>query len=116
VKSPDKVLLIAAVSVALTTATFPYIGGYGTGLFQLIVLGAWGLVAHFSSGLSADRHQSVLWSVTLVLNMVAFLAIAIPIWAVFRNRAPRVSSLATFCWLLFYVSMLYFLFPATNGP
>ncbi len=115
-KKPDKMLLTAAAIVTLTTATLPYLGGYGTILYQVIVLGAWSIVAHFSSGLFADRHQSALWAVTFVLNMVVFLAIAIPMWAVFRNRAPRVASVATLCWLLFYVSMLYFLFPATSGP
>jgi hypothetical protein len=109
-------LLTAAAIVALTTATLPYVTGYGTNLFQIIVLGAWSIVAHFSSGLFADRHQIVVWPVALLLNLVVFLVIALPVWAVFRNRAPRVANVATICWLLFYVSMLYFLFPATSSP
>jgi hypothetical protein len=116
VKRPDKVLLTATAIVALTTATLPYITGYGTILFQIVALGAGDIVAHFSSQLFADHHQGVIWSVALLLNMVLFLAIAIPVWAVFRNRAPRVASTANICWLLVYVSMLYFLFPATSGP
>jgi len=115
-KIPDKVLPAAATTVALTTATLPSITGYGTNLFQLVVLGAWGIVAHFSSGPFADRHPSVVWPVALVLNLAVFLVIALPVWAVFRNRAPRVASTANIFWLLFYVSMLYFLFPATSGP
>jgi hypothetical protein len=54
--------------------------------------------------------------VDLALNMVLFLAIAMPVWAVFRNRAPKVASAAIISWLLFYVSLLNFLFPATDGP
>ena len=88
-KKLAKVLLTSAVIIALTTATLPYITGYGTNLFQIIVLGAWGIVAHFSSGLFADRHHGLVWPVALPLNIVAFLAIAVPIWLVFRNRAPR---------------------------
>jgi branched-subunit amino acid ABC-type transport system permease component len=108
--------LTAAAAIALTTLTLPYVRGYGTNLSEVIVLGAYSIVAHFSSGRFADSHQIVLWPVALVLNMVLFLVIAIPVWAVFRNRAPRIASTATLCWLLFYVSMLYFLFPATSGP
>ena len=115
-KTPDKIFLTSAATVALTTATLPYVTGYGTVLDQLVVLGALSLVAHFSSGPFAEHHHSVVWPVALALNLIAFLSIAIPLWAIFRKRAPRVASLATICWLLFYVSMLYFLFPATNGP
>ena len=115
-KTPDKMLLTAAAAVALTTGTLPYVTGYGTNLFQIIVFNAWGIVAHFSSGLFADRHHSAVWLVSLVLNLVVFLVIALPVWAVLRNRAPRVAFMATICWLLFYLSMLYFLFPATDGP
>jgi hypothetical protein len=115
-KTPGKVLLAAAATVSLTTATLPSITGYGTNLFKAVVLGAWSIVAHLSSGLFADRHNGVLWSVALILNMLLFLMIAIPLWAVFRNRAPRIASAATIGWLLFCLSMLYFLFPATDGP
>jgi len=51
-----------------------------------------------------------------VLNLALFLVIAVPLWAVLRNRTPRIASIATICWLFFYVGLLYFLFPATDGP
>ena len=116
VKTPDKVLAASCLTVALTTAIFPYITGWGTVLFQLVTLRAWGIVAHFSSGEFADLHHSVVWLVALLLNMVAFCIVAIPIWVICRGRAPKVASVATICWLSLYVAMLFFLFRATDGP
>jgi len=101
------VLLAAAVMVALTTATLPFVTGYGTNLPRLILLGASWPISRL--GYSPTAIQSVLWPVDLALNMVLFLAIAIPVWAVFRNRAPKIASAAIISWLLFYLSMLYFI-------
>ncbi len=116
VQAPDKVLVTSGAIVALTTATFSYVAGYGTILYQFIVLGAWSVVARLSSDQFADLHHGVLWPVALLLNMIAFCIIAVPVWAIFRRRAPKIASAATIGWLLFYVSMLVFLFRATDGP
>ena len=86
-------LLIAASTVALTTATFPYVIGYGTNLFQIIVFNGWGIVAHFSSGLFADRHHSVVWLVSLVLNLVVFLVIALP-----SGQFSEIAHLESLSW------------------
>jgi hypothetical protein len=59
-KTPDNVFLTSAATVALSTATLPYITGYGTVLFPLVVLGASSLDAHFSSGLFAEHNHSVI--------------------------------------------------------
>src|SRR5271156_4638636 len=102
VQTPDRVLVTSGAIVALTTATFPYIAGYGTILYQFIVLGAWSVIAHLSSDQFADLHHGVLWPVALLLNMIAFYIVAVPIWAIFRRRAPKIASTATICWLLLY--------------
>jgi hypothetical protein len=114
-KPIDKVLAGSGAVVALTTAALPYFG-YGTILYADIVLFAWGIVAQLSSGQFADQHHSAIWPVALVLNMLGFSIVAIPVWAICRNRRPRAGSIAIVCWLVLYVAMLFFLFPATDGP
>lgn len=115
-KRPDRIFINSAIAVALSTAAFPYVGGYGTILFQAVVLGAWSLIERLSSGQFADRHNGIVWVVTFLLNMIAFGFIAAPAWALFRNRAPKFASIFVICWTIFYVAMLFVLFPATFGP
>jgi len=112
----DKTLIGAETAVALTTVTFPFVTGYGTVLFQVVVLGAWGIVARLTSGQFADLQHGALWTVALVLNLVAFSLIAVPVWALFRSRAPRFSSVAVVLWCALYVTLLFVLVPATDGP
>jgi len=115
-KTATRVFFTSGVAVALTTVSFPYVTGYGTSLFQLVVLGAWSLIAHLSSGLFADHHHGILYLVALLLNLVGFSFVAVPLWLCFRNRATRFGSFAILGWTVFYVAMLFFLFPATDGP
>ncbi len=115
-KTATRVFFTSGVAVALTTVSFPYVTGYGTSLFQLVVLGAWSLIAHLSSGLFADHHHGILYLVALLLNLVGFSFVAVPLWLCFRNRATRFGSFAIVGWTVFYVAMLFFLFPATDGP
>jgi hypothetical protein len=115
-KTATRVFFTSGVAVALTTVSFPYVTGYGTSLFQLVVLGAWSLIAHLSSGLFADHHHGILYLVALLLNLVGFSFLAVPLWLCFRNRATRFGSFAIVGWTVFYVAMLFFLFPATDGP
>jgi len=115
-KTATRVFFTSGVTVALTTVSFPYVTGYGTSLLQLVVLGAWSLIAHLSSGLFAEHHQGILYLVALFLNLVGFSFVAVPLWLCFRNRATRFGSFAIVGWTVFYVAMLFFLFPATDGP
>jgi hypothetical protein len=112
----DKVLFVSSLIVAGSTAGLPYVGGYGTGLFQLVVLGAWAIIARLSSGAFADQHHGVLWAVAFVLNMVCFSVAAVPLWLLTRKRLPRWGALFIICWTVFYLAMLFVLFPATDGP
>jgi hypothetical protein len=116
VKRPDRIFITSAIAVALSTATFPYVPGYGTQLFQAVMLGAWSLIARLSSGQFADRHTGIVWVVTFLLNMIGFSSIGAPTWAIFRNRAPNFASILVISWTIFYVAMLFVLFPATTGP
>jgi hypothetical protein len=112
----DQVLVASSAIVALTSSAFPYVRGYGTILFENVVLRAWNLIAHLSSGKFADLHHGVLWVVSAVLNVFFFLTIALPVWALFRSRAAKLASAAILTWLVLYIGMLFFIFPATDGP
>ena len=115
-KTADKVFLISSGAVALSTAGLPYVTGYGTRLFQLVLLGAWYLLAHLSSGMFADQHHAILYVVALFLNLVVFLVVAFPVWVLCRNRGPRSGSFVIASWVVLYLAMLFVLFPATDGP
>ena len=83
---------------------------------ELVALGAWAIVAQLTSDRFADLHHSVVWPVAMTLNVVVFLLIAAPLWAIFRKRAPQMATLGIYCWLALYLGMLFILFPATDGP
>ena len=102
--------------VALSTCAFPSVTGYGTVLSQIVVLGAWSLLASATSGVFADQHHGPLWALALVVNVMAY---GMPLAALrfCTKRGPtevRVGS--TLVWTAFYLAALFFLFPATDGP
>jgi hypothetical protein len=113
---PTKVLLVAVGLVGASTAILPTVGGYGTILFQVVALGAWGIVAAVTSGLYADTHHPVVWSVAFFLNVVLFIVPAGIIWLAGRRRWPVGSSAVISAWCAFYLASLFLLFPATDGP
>ncbi len=47
---PKSILLLIADAVGARNASLPSVTGYGTVLFQTIILGAWGIVAALTSG------------------------------------------------------------------
>jgi hypothetical protein len=112
----DKAFLAACIVVAGSTAALPFVRGYGTGLFQLVVLGAWAIIAKLSSGTFADQHHGLLWVVAFFVNMLCFCLVAVPLWLVARKRLPKLAKIIIICWTVFYLAMLFILFPATDGP
>src|SRR4051795_12139174 len=70
---PTNTLLAAACIVGASAVALPQVTGHGTILFQLVALGAWGIVARITSGRYADTRHPVVWSVSLVLNLMLFL-------------------------------------------
>jgi len=115
-KRADRAIITSGLVVAASTAGLAAVRGYGTVLFQFVVLGAWSIVARLSSGIFADRHQGIVWLVTLVVNISVFSLIGIPLWLLSRNRVPKWGTLIIVCWTVVYMSMLFVLFPATEGP
>jgi hypothetical protein len=114
--APRHVLVGSISLVGVSTAVLPSVTGYGTGLFQIVVLGAWSIVAHLSSGRFADQHQGPVWFVALLLNVVLFLVPALVVYLPGRKRLPMLTMIVLVSWLGFYLASLFFLFPATDGP
>jgi hypothetical protein len=71
--TPKRMRLLCAAVVALSTVAFPWIHGYGTILFQLVVLVPRGIVAAIISGRYADLHHNPVWALALCLNVLLFL-------------------------------------------
>jgi hypothetical protein len=111
-----RTLIGATFAVGASTIAIPYATGYGTILFQWVVLGAWGVVARTTSGRYADTHRPVVYFFALLLNSIFFLIPATGIWLAARNRWPTWCSVTIFGWCVFYVLSFFWLFPATDGP
>src|SRR5712664_4003891 len=77
-KRADRAIITSGFVVAASTAGLAAVRSYGTVMFQLVVLGAWSIVARLSSGIFADRHQGLVWLVALAVNITAFSLIGIP--------------------------------------
>jgi hypothetical protein len=109
-------LLVTSGAVGASTAFLPAVGGYGTVLFQLVALNAWGIVAALTSQAYADRSPGSIWLVALFLNVVLFLVPAIAMWLITRKRWPKAGNVMLMVWCVLYLAALFVLFPATDGP
>jgi hypothetical protein len=115
-RAPTLAFLGALATVAASTCAFPLVSGYGTLLFQLVVLGGWSLLAAVTSGTFADQHHAVLWPIVVLVNVFVFSLVAGPVYFAMRRRGPQSCALMLAVWLVFYLCSLFFLFPATDGP
>lgn len=110
------VLSLCVAIVAVSTLLLPWIRGYGTIQYQLVVLGAWGVVAAITSGRYADQHHGPVWVVALLINVLCFLVPAGLFLLVVRRRWPSAAGVGVGLWCVFYLACLFILFPATDGP
>jgi hypothetical protein len=112
----DRSLFLSAAVIAASSLVFPWVGGYGTVLFQVVTLNAWSLLAGLTSGRYADYHHGLLWTLALLLNVFLFLIPAVPWWFFTRRRWPSWcrAGLVVLCAL--YLGFLFYLWPATDGP
>jgi hypothetical protein len=114
--SPNTTLLASTGAVGASTFFLYGVTGYGTILGQVVVLGAWAIVAAVTSGEFADLNDGFVWSVVLLLNIALFLVPAIALWLARRSRWPLAGSISIVIWCCFYISALFGFFPATDGP
>jgi hypothetical protein len=114
--TPTRTLLGSTAVVGVSTIALPWIHGYGTGLFQIVVLGAFAIVAAVSSNAYADLHHGPVWCVALSINVLLFIIPAALIFFATNGRWPRASTTGILTWCIFYLACLFILFPATDGP
>lgn len=114
--TPNRALQASLGVVAASTIALPWVGGYGTVLYQLVGLNAWAIVAAATSQRYADLHHGSVLIVALLLNVTAFGIPATLIWGLTRVRWPSASVYMVLCWCAFYLASLFVLFPARDGP
>lgn len=112
----DRMFLSCSAVVAVSTVGLAYVTGYGTVLDQLVVLGAYAIIARLSSGMFAEHHHGYMWALAFLLNMIGFSVVAVPLWLFSRYRLVKWALFLSICWTAFWVAMLFILFPATDGP
>jgi hypothetical protein len=74
------------------------------------------VVAVLSSDAVADHNKLVVWLIAGILNALLFAIPATGLLLAARDRWPVSGTVLLAAWLLFYVSSLFMLFPATDGP
>jgi hypothetical protein len=114
--SPTRNLLASIGVVAASTAALPWVTGYGTDLYQIVVLGAVTTVAGLTSNAYVDRHHEALWAVALLLNVAYFAVPAMLVWALTRVQWHPASAYLLLSWCALYLASLFLFFPATDGP
>ena len=114
--SPSRAFVTFCILVALSTAAFPFVAGYGTFLFQAVALGGWWLVAAVTSDRWADLHHLPVLVAAATLNVVVFGVPAAVILFTGRLHWPAATVALLTLWLIFYALSLFLLFPATDGP
>jgi hypothetical protein len=102
--------------VGLSGVFLPSVGGYGTVLFQNVVLFGAAIAGWLTSEAFTLRNRELIWGTALVLNVAVFAVPATIIWLISRKWWPRVSVALLCAWCAFYVASLFILFPATDGP
>lgn len=112
----DRAFVLLTAVVAMSTAVLPEVTGYGTQLFQVVVLGAYAILAMLISDQYADGNNAVVWVIALFTNVLAFWLIAAPLWALTRRRHQTIGVTVLVMSTVFYLAMLFVLFPATDGP
>jgi hypothetical protein len=113
--SPNRTLLASLGAVAASGAALPWVGGYGTVLFQVVVLGAAYVLDKLTSESYVDHHHGVLWTLAFLLNVVLFAIPATLLWALTR-RWPQLATFMLVSLCALYLASLFVLFPATDGP
>lgn len=112
---PRKVLTGSVAVVGLSAALLPTLPIYPTIFEYTVALFAWGIISYAKSPHFADFHFPLVWSVTVLLHVIAFSIPALAVWFGFRNRRPRLCSGLLAAWCLIYLMLVLFLFPASGG-
>ncbi len=114
-KNPADGIFISSLVVVLICSFFieqPNI----TSLALVVILTAHSVLTVF---LSEHFLQRNMWAVLLgsaAVNAMIFSAVVFPFWMILRKKKKTLCSLLMLTFLLVYIALLFFLFPATDGP
>jgi hypothetical protein len=111
----NRTLLLATVVVIAASLLLPLVGGYGTVLYQYVVLYGWHVAEKATSAGFAQEHRAFSWSVTAGLSVLVFLLPAASLLVLFRRRQV-IGVAAISLWCIVFLASLFFLFRATDGP
>jgi hypothetical protein len=110
----DRAVVLATLTVALSSGFLPGVKGEGTLLYEAIGFSAWDVLALVTSHTYVKEHIAALWLTFAFLNVIAFSIVAIPAWAVAWNQSPRVSASVSAGYAALHIAALFWLFPVTH--
>jgi ABC-type amino acid transport substrate-binding protein len=104
--APAKTFGASCVLVIASTFALPFVTGYGTNLFQLVVGGAWSIVAAVASDAYADLAKALVWFPAGILNVLLFGVPAAAILLATRRSRASLRNFALLSWLVVYEASL----------
>ena len=87
-----------------------------TSLALVVILSAHSVLTVF---LSENFLQRNMWAVLLssaAINALAFSAVVFPFWVIMRRDKAALCSLIILSIVVLHLALLFFMFPATDGP
>lgn len=114
--TPKNTLVMTTGAVAASTALLTQVSGYGTVLSQAVVLVGWQVVASFASSQVADQNHVAVWVVAVLINALLYFVPASVVSVLTGEKRARLGVGLLLLWCLFYLALLFVLFPASDGP
>jgi hypothetical protein len=112
---PTTFLLFAITLVAVNSIFLPQVSGYGTILYQIVIISSAMLVNGFTNAPLSEvgKHWFIL--ALVFVNLTLFLIPTLIVWGIGKRRWPKFTSIAVATFSAVFILSLYVLFPATDG-
>jgi hypothetical protein len=112
---PTTILLIAISLVAVNSVFLPQVSGYGTILYQVVMLSSALLVNGFTNIPLSEVGKYWFILALVFVNLILFLIPTLTVWGIGKNRWPKFTSITVAVFSIVFILSLYVLFPATDG-
>ena len=110
------ILLIAISLVAVSSVFLTQVSGYGTILYQVVMLSSALLVNGFTNEPLSEVGKSWFILSLVFVNLLLFLIPTLTVWGICKSRWPKFTSIIVATFSAVFILSLYVLFPATDGP
>ena len=87
-----------------------------TNLAMVVILGAHSLLTLFVTEQFLQKNMWVVMLGTAAINGVIFAGLVFPFWMILRRERATLCSVLIVTVLAVYLALMFFLFPATDGP